>query len=256
MGSYIRLDKYLAGQGIGTRSEVKNLIRRGSVSVAGECVRDFGYKLSEEKLQEGLEIFIDSENIGYRKCRYFMLNKPAGVITATEDKEKKTVMDLFPFSFSEKRKLFPVGRLDIDTEGLLLVTDDGKLAHQLLAPKKHVDKCYFVVVQGIVTEEDVLKFSEGVSGTFQTLPAELKILSTDKEKGVSETEVTIREGKYHQIKRMFHAVGKEVLYLKRLSMGSLVLDASLAPGEFRKLSEEEVQELHRYIKFRQSALVP
>ena len=168
-----------------------------------------------------------------------MLNKPAGVISATEDKRDKTVLDLIK---EKKRKdLFPVGRLDKDTEGLLLITNDGALAHRLLSPKKHVDKCYYAEISGGVTEDDVRVFKERINiGTQEepewTMPAELKIL----EKGtVSRIRLTIREGKFHQVKRMFLAVGKEVVYLKRERMGALVLDEELAPGEYRKLTDSE-----------------
>lgn len=239
----MRIDKYLAGQGYGTRSEVKKLIKHGDVLVEGVPVKDAGFLVAEEKLQSGLSVVVQGKEVLYKKYRYYMLNKPAGVLTATEDREKKTVMDLLPFSLSEKRKLFPVGRLDLDTEGLLLITDDGELAHRLLSPKKHVDKCYYAVVSGIVTEVDVKAFEKGMQLSFHALPAKLEILSVEEERRESQVKVTIHEGKYHQIKRMFGAAGKEVLYLKRLSMGSLVLDETLVTGGFRELTEEEILQL-------------
>ncbi len=239
----MRLDKYLAGQGFGTRSEVKKLIKSGAVCVNGDTIRDAGSHVGESELKNGLEVLVQGKEVSYRAHRYYMFYKPAGCLTATEDAKEKTVMDYLPFSASEKRKLFPVGRLDFDTEGLLLITDDGETAHRLLSPQKHVDKCYFAVVEGIVTEEDVEKFAGGLELSFRTMPAKLEILETDAEKNESRIEVTIQEGKYHQVKRMFGAVGKKVLYLKRIRMGNLRLDKALKPGEFRELSEDEVNHL-------------
>lgn len=237
----MRLDKYLASQGLGTRTEVKKLIKSGAVCVEGETVRDAGFLVREEELENGLSVVAAGKELSYQWRRYYMLYKPAGCLTATEDAREKTVMDLFSLSAAEKRKLFPVGRLDRDTEGLLLVTDDGELAHELLSPKKHVDKCYFAVVEGIVTEEDVKRFAEGVELSFQAMPAKLEILETNEKLNESRIEVTIQEGKYHQVKRMFGAVGKHVKYLRRIRMGKLVLDESLKPGDYRELSEKEVE---------------
>ena len=188
-------------------------------------------------------VCFDGREVAYAEYEYYMLNKPAGVISATEDNRCETVIDLIE---SKKRKdLFPVGRLDKDTEGLLLITNDGALAHRLLSPKKHVDKCYFAKVQGKVTEEDVMAFSKGVNiGTLEeeewTMPGELVILKSDE---ISEIRLTIQEGKFHQVKRMFQAVGKEVIYLKRERMGTLVLDDSLELGEYRELTDEELKNL-------------
>ena len=172
-----------------------------------------------------------------------MLNKPAGVISATNDPKQKTVLDLI--TDKSRKDLFPVGRLDKDTEGLLLITNDGDLAHQLLSPKKHVDKVYRARIEGQVTAEDAALFAKGLKiddedGAWRAMPAKLNILSSGPE---SEVEITIREGKFHQIKRMFEAVDKKVVYLKRLSMGSLRLDETLALGEYRELTEDEVQAL-------------
>jgi 16S rRNA pseudouridine516 synthase len=166
-----------------------------------------------------------------------MLYKPAGVVSATRDKVSRTVLDLI--TDRQRKDLFPVGRLDKDTEGLLLITNDGELAHQLLSPRKHVDKVYYAKVKGKVTGEDTEAFLEGVmiEEDYRTLPAKLTILVSD---AVSEVELTIQEGRFHQVKRMFEAVGKEVIYLKRLSMGSLRLDEGLKPGEYRELTKEEI----------------
>lgn len=235
----IRLDKYLADMGCGTRQEVKKLIRSGQVSVDGAVV-----KKPETKVEQTLqEVCLNGEKIGYESFEYYMLNKPAGVISATEDRSCQTVVDLIK---EKKRKdLFPVGRLDKDTEGLLLITNDGELAHRLLSPKKHVDKCYFARVSGKVTEDDVRSFENGVNiGSLEqpeiTMPGKLEIITSDE---ISQIRLTIQEGKFHQVKRMFQAVGKEVIYLKRLRMGTLVLDENLSIGEYRPLTKEELEKL-------------
>lgn len=235
----IRLDKYLADMSIGTRQEVKKYIRLGRVKINEDIIKKPEYKIREDEDK----ITFDGAPVAYETFEYYMLNKPAGVISATEDKRDKTVLDLIK---EKKRKdLFPVGRLDKDTEGLLLITNDGALAHRLLSPKKHVDKCYYAEISGGVTEDDVRVFKERINiGTQEepewTMPAELKIL----EKGtVSRIRLTIREGKFHQVKRMFLAVGKEVVYLKRERMGALVLDEELAPGEYRKLTDSELKSI-------------
>lgn len=235
----IRLDKYLADLGIGTRSEVKSYLKKGLVTVNNESVRDPGLKINIEQ-----DVVCYQRTIlTYNTHEYYMLNKPAGVLSATEDKKQKTVIDLI--TVSHIKDLFPVGRLDKDTEGLLLITNDGDLAHRLLSPNKHVGKTYYAKIDGIVTKEDIQSFSTGLSlgEDFISLPAELKILKTDETTQSSEIEVTIYEGKFHQVKRMFEAVGKSVTYLKRLSMGSLHLDSSLEPGEYRPLTEDELESL-------------
>lgn len=235
----IRLDKFLSEMGVGTRQEVKQYIRKGKVEVDGEIAKRPELKVDETKAN----VTLDGERIGYASYVYYMLNKPSGVVSATEDKREKTVIDLIK---GQKRKdLFPVGRLDKDTEGLLLITNDGDLAHQLLSPKKHVDKVYRARIEGQVTAEDAALFAKGLEiddedGAWRAMPAKLNILSSGPE---SEVEITIREGKFHQIKRMFEAVDKKVVYLKRLSMGSLRLDETLALGEYRELTEDEVQAL-------------
>ncbi len=232
----IRLDKYLADMGIGTRTEVKKYVRQGKVLVDGKVV-----KSAEEKIDiEKQEICYNGERVSYIKFEYFMLHKPAGVISATADVKEKTVIDLLD---SKVRKdLFPVGRLDKDTEGLLLITNDGEMAHRLLSPKKHVDKVYYAKVRGKVTQEDVKRFSEGMSiGQGEIAkPSVLEILVSDD---ISEIQLTIQEGKFHQVKRMFQAVDKEVLYLKRLSMGNLKLDEQLPVGAYRALTKEEIESL-------------
>lgn len=232
----MRLDKFLADAGLGTRSEVKSQIKKGRVLVNGQPVRQ-----PERKIEPGIDaVAIDGEAVGYQEHYYYMLYKPAGVVSATEDSRWETVLDLLELPV--KKRLFPVGRLDKDTEGLLLLTDDGELAHQLLSPKKHVGKLYYAKVEGRVTKEDIEAFSKGlrIEEDFVTLPARLTVL---KEGESSEVELLIYEGKFHQVKRMFEAVGKKVVYLKRLSMGSLRLDESLQPGKSRPLTDQEIKKL-------------
>ncbi len=235
----MRLDKYLADMGEGTRQEVKKYIRRGSVTVNGELVRS-----PERKVYERDQVCLDGRKVSYAAEEYFMLNKPAGVVSATEDKRDRTVLDLI--QYKKRKDLFPVGRLDKDTEGLLLITNDGALSHRLLSPRHHVDKTYYVEVQGHVTEENRAAFQRGVNiGTEEeplvTMPARLEILEAGQ--SLSRVRLTIREGKFHQVKRMFLSQGMEVTYLKRESMGSLRLDDSLAPGEYRPLTEHEIKRL-------------
>ncbi|MDO5589586.1 MAG: pseudouridine synthase [Lachnospiraceae bacterium] len=235
----IRLDKYLADMGIGTRQEVKKYIRQGRVLVNEEIAKKPELKIKEEKDQ----VSFDGANVVYATYEYYMMNKPQGVISATEDKRDQTVVDLI---VDKKRgDLFPVGRLDKDTEGLLLITNDGALAHRLLSPKKHVDKCYYARIEGKVTVEDVRAFANGVNiGTVdepeRTMAARLEIVESD---AISTIRLTIQEGKFHQVKRMFQAVDKKVIYLKRERMGSLVLDENLKPGEYRILTDEELKNL-------------
>ena len=233
----MRLDKYLCETGFGTRSQVKDLLKKGQVMVNGEVVKKPELKINETTDQ----ILCQGKKASYQKNIYLMLHKPAGVVSATEDNREKTVLDLVRPG-DRKNGLFPVGRLDKDTEGLLLLTDDGELAHRLLSPKKHVDKTYYAKIDGQVTEEHVKQFREGldIGDEKKTLPAVLTILLSGP---VSEIEVTIHEGRFHQIKRMFEAVGCKVTYLKRLSMGSLVLDETLPPEEYRPLTEAELEGL-------------
>ena len=232
----IRLDKYLADMGAGTRTEVKKYIRQGKVKIDGMVVKSPEVKVDTEIQKVS---YLD-QPVGYQTFEYYMLNKPAGVISATTDTKEKTVIDLI---VDKKRKdLFPVGRLDKDTEGLLLITNDGELAHRLLSPKKHVDKVYYAKVKGVVTEADVKAFADGVSlGQGEMAkPAALEIMVSDE---ISEIRLTIQEGKFHQVKRMFSSIGKEVIYLKRLSMGTLMLDENLKIGEYRSLTREELEQL-------------
>ena len=233
----MRLDKYLCETGFGTRSQVKDLLKKGQVMVNGEVVKKPELKINETTDQ----ILCQGKKASYQKNIYLMLHKPAGVVSATEDNREKAVLDLVRPE-DRKNGLFPVGRLDKDTEGLLLLTDDGELAHRLLSPKKHVDKTYYAKIDGQVTEEHVKQFREGldIGDEKKTLPAVLTILLSGP---VSEIEVTIHEGRFHQIKRMFEAVGCKVTYLKRLSMGSLVLDETLPPEEYRPLTEAELEGL-------------
>ncbi|MBQ9643517.1 MAG: rRNA pseudouridine synthase [Lachnospiraceae bacterium] len=252
----MRLDKLLADMNLGTRKELKQEIRKGAVLVNGTPVKDPGLSVDGTE-----EILWKGKPVRFTAYEYYLLNKPAGVISASEDPKQTTVLDLL--GPDRRRDLFPVGRLDKDTVGLLLISNDGELAHRLLSPKKHVDKTYYARVAGRVTDEDVAAFREGfdVDDSLHSLPARLEILSvtgapadssyvTDSAAStasapavVSEVKVTIREGKFHQIKRMFSARGMEVLYLKRLSMGPLTLDPDLPEGSFRPLTEGELEAL-------------
>ena len=232
----IRLDKYLADMGIGTRSRIKKEIRSGQVIVNGKPICRPELKINTDQD----EVLFQGEPVTYEEYEYYMLNKPAGVISAASDRQETTVVDLI--KDRKRDDLFPVGRLDKDTEGLLIITNNGELAHRLLSPKKHVDKVYFAKVKGIVTEDDIECFAQGldIGDEKPTLPAELVICSSDEISGIL---LTIREGRFHQVKRMFQAVGKEVVYLKRLRMGGITLDDRLKPGEYRRLTEEEVDRL-------------
>ena len=237
----MRLDKLLAHTGFGTRKEVKKIIKDGYIEVNGDVVKNVGLKVDPEVD----DVRVGGERIYYEEFVYFMLNKPAGVISATEDFIHDTVLDLLEPA-DVVQEPHPVGRLDIDTEGLLILTNDGQLTHQLTSPKKEVDKEYYAIITGIVTEEDVVAFKEGLiledeDGDFKTLPAKLEILEVDEEEETSEIKVTIQQGKFNQVKRMFKAVGKRVFYLKRLRMHTLELDESLPLGEYRRLTEEELE---------------
>lgn len=233
----MRLDKLLANMGYGSRKEVKQLLKQKAVSVDGAYVKDAALHVDPE--QQIVSVF--GERVVYTEFVYFMMNKPPGVISATEDLRDETVIDLLE-PLHQHFQPFPVGRLDKDTEGLLLLTNDGVLAHNLLSPKKHVPKVYFAQIEGVVTEEDAEKFANGVEldDGYVTKPGKLVILKSAQ---LSEIELTIQEGKFHQVKRMFEAVGKRVTYLKRISMGSLILDENLALGEYRELTTEELNGL-------------
>lgn len=316
----MRLDKFLADMGVGSRSDLKKAIRKSLVTVNGAVEKDPGAQVSAED-----HICFDGAEIRYAEQQYYMLHKPAGVLSASEDRRQTTVVDLINLNDELVRKdLFPVGRLDKDTEGLLIITNDGRLAHQLLVPKHHIDKTYYAIVTGTITEDDQRAFTRGIryDEKLTALPATLRVLSTGKtvadlrsELGfpesvsafvpsdevnaadgqpaftrsdashmlaemritdptarllrtrlagpafigaeepaditedslVSEVEITIQEGKFHQIKKMVKALpgGKEILYLRRITMGALRLDPNLAPGEFRKLSEDEIKILKK-----------
>ncbi len=280
----MRLDKYLADMGVGSRSDIKKAIRKCKVTVDGIVVRDSG-----ATVPEGSVITFYDEEIRYEQYQYYMLNKPAGIISASEDKRQVTVVDLIRddlYGGQVRKDLFPVGRLDKDTEGLLIITNDGTLAHRLLAPKHHIDKTYYAVVTGEITSSDVDIFKRGIrfDEHLTAMPAGLKVISTGKTVSeirtslgllpsderyarvrlsgeawagaeepaqiedstlCSEVMVTIQEGKFHQIKKMIRALDndKDVLYLRRVTMGALRLDESLAPGEYRSLTEDEVETL-------------
>lgn len=234
--SLLRLDKYLTDCGCGTRSEVKKILKTGVVFVNGQQQKDGAQKIQDTDL-----VICAGKQLQYARYHYIILHKPAGCVTALKDNLHKTVMDYLPKEIC--KNLSPVGRLDLDTEGLLLLTDNGDLAHRLLSPTHHVPKTYYAQIDGVVSDADVERFAVGldIGETSLTRPAVLKILHTDTH--TSEIEVTITEGKFHQVKRMFQAVGTSVTYLKRLSMGSLSLDAQLQPGEWRYLTKEEEESL-------------
>ena len=307
----MRLDKFLADMGVGSRSDLKKAIRKSLVTVNGAVEKDPGAQVSAED-----HICFDGAEIRYAEQQYYMLHKPAGVLSASEDRRQTTVVDLIRDAASTdasaanasaadhhaadghadgriarstedarvRKDLFPVGRLDKDTEGLLIITNDGPLAHQLLVPKHHIDKTYYAIVTGTITEDDQRAFTRGIryDEKLTALPATLRVLSTGKTVAelrralgftatserllrtrlagptfigseepaditddtlVSEVEITIQEGKFHQIKKMVKALpgGKEILYLRRITMGALRLDPALAPGEFRKLRQEEIK---------------
>ena len=235
MAKKLRIDKVLSNIGCGSRAEIKKYFKQSLIKVNGKVVSNPGLQVDPEND----EIIFDGEVVKYREFVYIMLNKPDGYISATYDKFDPIVLDLIDSSYLVFEP-FPVGRLDKDTEGLLVLTNDGQLAHRVLSPKKHVPKTYYAKIQGVVTEEDIVAFEKGVilDDGYETMPSQLKILKSDD---ISEIELTIHEGKFHQVKRMFESVDKKVIYLKRLSMGKLQLDETLALGEYRELTEEEVK---------------
>ena len=230
-----RLDKVLSNLGYGSRAEIKRDCKKGLVKVNGKVENNPGLQVDTDKDI----INFDGETIEYKEFIYLMLNKPDGYISATFDKYDPIVLDLIDPSYLVFEP-FPVGRLDKDTEGLLVLTNDGQLSHRVLSPKKHVPKTYYAKIEGKVTEEDIIAFEKGVTldDGYETMPSQLKILRSDD---MSEIELTIHEGKFHQVKRMFESVGKKVVYLKRLSMGKLKLDEDLSLGEYRELTDEEVK---------------
>lgn len=239
-GVLMRIDKMLANLGFGSRKDVKQLLKSGVVQINNTVIKDSKMHVDPENDV----VSLNGEVVEYRQFIYLMMNKPSGVISATEDSKDETVIDLLEMS-DVVFEPFPVGRLDKDTEGLLLLTNDGQLAHRLLSPKKHVPKMYYAVIDGVVTEADVEAFKQGVTldDGYVTKPGELNILKS----GIrSEIELTITEGKFHQVKRMFQAVDKRVVYLKRMTMGPLKLDEDLELGEYRELTEEEIEQLLNY----------
>jgi 16S rRNA pseudouridine516 synthase len=233
-----RLDKVLANLGYGSRKEVKGLCKKGEVIVDGVAIKDSAEKV--DPINSVIEV--KGEVLNYRKFIYIMMNKPDGVVSATFDNHDETVIDLLDPEY-QVFSPFPIGRLDKDTVGLLLITNDGELNHKLIAPKNHVDKVYYAEINKPVDEGDIKKFKKGITldDGYLCMPAKLEILSSD-ENGAN-IHLTIQEGKFHQVKRMFEAVGKSVVYLRRISFGPLILDENLPEGEFRELTEEEVEML-------------
>jgi len=235
----LRLDKFLSDASPMGRKEIKQHIKKGMVSVNGNVIKDPGTYVDETKD----EVAFCGEVISYKKFVYLMLNKPEGYVSATYDKHYKVVTDLVDEEYAHF-EVFPVGRLDIDTHGLLLLTNDGDLAHKLLSPKSHVPKTYYVKSEKEVTDEDIKVFEEGIDlGDFKTIGGKCEIVSDDKK----ECYLTIFEGKFHQVKRMFEAVGNKVTYLKRISMGGLTLDESLGEGDLRELTDDEFEKLTKGI---------
>lgn len=233
-GIILRLDKYLTGLGIGSRTQVKEMIKKGNICVNKEIIKKPEFHVDEENDK----IEMNGILLEYNRFYYYMLNKPSGVVSAVTDHNCKTVLDIM--DVTPKNGLFPVGRLDKDTEGLLLITNDGQLAHDLLSPIKHVAKTYYVELDGDLIENDIQTFKDGldIGEKTKTKSAVLKIMDIP-----NKALVTITEGKYHQVKRMFSAIGLKVTYLKRISMGGLTLDKKLATGEYRKLTESEISQL-------------
>lgn len=249
----MRLDKFLAQQGVGSRAEVKQLIKKGCITVNGRSCR-----LADMKIDENADVVqYNGVPLSYQEFYYYMLNKPAGVVSATSDNVNDTVLSLL--KGVNTKNLFPVGRLDKDTEGLLLLTNDGQLAHDLLSPNRHVKKTYFTVIDGKISEKEMKALESGIDIGDETItrPAGLQVLNPDTAKrylhpsfNVEKAEacyilLTITEGRFHQVKRMFQAVGRNVLYLKRIAMGSLSLDPGLKSGAFRELSADEIKNLKK-----------
>ncbi len=233
----MRLDKYLCDMQLGTRSQVKEAIKKGLVSVNGIRVKSPYFKVDERQD----DVNYTGNTLAYQNLYYYMFHKPSGVVTATKDHRDPTVMDLLPDACG--KELSPVGRLDKDTEGLLLITNDGELAHKLLSPRKHVEKTYYAECSGVLTADQITLLENGVDigDEERTHPARVKLLSqTDCSYAM---ELTITEGRFHQVKRMVQAVGGSVTYLKRLSMGTLTLDPALPKGSYRPLTEKEISDL-------------
>ena len=239
----MRLDKLLSMLGEGTRAQVKEMVRVGRVTVDGAPVRDSGMQVDPE----ARAVCVDGRRLSYKAVRHVMLNKPQNTLTAARDKKQKTVMDLLPPMYAAMGCM-PAGRLDKDTEGLLIITSDGQLAHRIISPKKDVSKVYFARVDGVLGEGDIAAFAEGLhikdgDGEFDAKPAGLEIVSSGD--GMSEVRVRVSEGKYHQVKRMLASRGAPVVYLKRERIGALDLDPALLPGQWREMTDEEVASLER-----------
>ncbi len=239
----VRLDKFLANAGIGTRSQVRDYIKYRRVWVDGKPCIKADTKIDKDKN----EVTFDKRIVSYDEFVYVILNKPKGVISATEDENETTVLDLLEDKY-KKMKLFPVGRLDKDTVGLLILSNDGRFAHNTLSPKKHIEKSYYAHINGEITKEHIEKFKEGIviSGGYKCLPAKLSIEYSAE--NFSKVNITIKEGKYHQIKRMFEALGRKVVYLKRISFDDIVLDESLQEGEYRLANDEEMKIIEKFIE--------
>ena len=233
----MRIDKYLANMNVGSRKEVHSLIKKKVVTVNGELVTTPKQQVKEDDL-----VVVDGNEIAYQQYHYFLLNKPKGVISATEDRSQQTVISLLKTK-DRYQGIAPVGRLDKDTTGLLLLTNDGALAHELLAPNKHVTKVYRAKISGVASEETIKTFASGITlgvGT-KLKPAKLEILAQDKVHDLSQIEIQIQEGKYHQIKRMFGAVGMKVLELDRISMGKLSLPTDLKRGQYQEITRDKIK---------------
>ena len=246
----MRLDKLLAELTGMTRSQARDVIVKGRVCVNGEVKK----VTAEQVKEEDVILTLDGKELTFQRYVYYMLNKPAGTVSATQDKESKTVLSLLSAEDRKRRNLFPVGRLDKDTEGLLFLTDDGMLSHKLISPKKHADKLYFAKLSREITKEDIAAFASGmkVDEELTAMPAVLRTLTEEEyaaflPEGGAAAAVTLQEGKFHQVKRMFAAAGNEVLYLKRMAMGGVVLDEALLPGEYRELTNEEVLVLQKRV---------
>lgn len=236
----MRLDKFLAECGQGSRTEVKFLLKKKRVTVNGMVETSSKRQIDTEHDQ----VFLDGQALTYEALVYYLLNKPKGVLSATEDAYQKTVLDLLDET-ARRKEVFPVGRLDKDTHGLLLLTNDGALAHELLSPKKHVDKVYVARVKGVMTAEDRDRFFKGiVLSDYLCQPADLQILEIDEQNQECRVQITLREGKFHQVKRMVAACGKEVVDLQRIGMGALWLDTQLPLGAWRRFTEEEQDSLY------------
>lgn len=236
-----RLDKVISNLGYGSRKEIKQLARKGLIEVDGEIIKDSGYSVDPEKSI----IKVNGEEIFYRKYIYLMMNKPAGVVSATFDNRDETVIDLLEIDH-QAFEPFPVGRLDKDTVGLLFLTNDGELNHRLISPKWHVDKVYYAKIDKAVKDDDIKAFKAGIKldDGYVCKEGKLEIINSSEEG--SEVLVTIQEGKFHQVKRMFQALGKEVIYLKRIKFGGISLDEDLEEGEYRELTEKELELLKSY----------